>query len=399
MSVWTIILAAGQGSRLAQAGLDTKKQFLHHEGAPLYWKSVRTLASVPAIKGFVFVFPPEELDACTKDVESLSSTDDLSMPCLCVAGGARRQDSVFSGLQALPKACSKVLVHDSARPFASAKLAQALISALEHGAEAAIPGLPVTDTIKVIDQDDTVTQTLNRSELRAVQTPQAFDTAALIHAHLACEKKQLSVTDDASMIEATGGAVRIVPGEAGNIKITTPEDLSMLNAQAPQTMLPCVGWGYDVHRYGAGRPFRLGGIPVDTDIEVIAHSDGDVLLHALADALLGCLGLGDIGKHFPDTDAKFEGIESSILVNEVLQEVEKKALTITHVDLTVIAQRPKLASYRERIQKNVANLLRIDKSHVNFKATTEEKLGFTGAKKGIKAVACVSAVYPANQQA
>lgn len=389
MSVWAIILAAGQGSRLAKAGLDTKKQFLTYEGAPLFWKSIRTMVRVPRVSGFVIVFPQDELENATETIRTLAHDDDISMPCLTAAGGERRQDSVRNGLTRLPKDCTHVLVHDAARPFASARLVNTLIDSLRAGDCACIPAVAVKDTIKRAGKDNIVAETIQRQTLRAVQTPQGFKLSTLREAHEYCETHTIDVTDDASMVEALGKDVRIIEGEENNIKITTPEDLEMLREQT-QPLLPCVGWGYDVHRFGTGRPLRLGGIPIDGDLQVVAHSDGDVLLHALADAILGCLGKGDIGQHFPDSDAAFDNIESSILVNEVMNLVEQENLRITHVDLTVITQKPKLAPYRKRIRNNVAKLLKLSPESVNFKATTEEGLGFTGRKQGIKAVAAVT---------
>ncbi|NJB66931.1 2-C-methyl-D-erythritol 4-phosphate cytidylyltransferase/2-C-methyl-D-erythritol 2,4-cyclodiphosphate synthase [Desulfobaculum xiamenense] len=391
MSVWAVIVAAGQGTRLARAGLSTRKQFIPFEGAPLFWKSARTLARVSRVKGLVFVLPEAEFEEYAAIVRDLASRDDIVLPCLTVPGGERRQDSVLNGLRAIAETCDTVLVHDAARPFAGAQLANRLIDAVEQGDVAAIPAISVTDTIKRVTPEGLVAETLHRAELCAVQTPQAFALPTLIAAHEFCNAKGLDVTDDASMIEAAGGAVRVVPGEETNIKITNPEDLRMLTDNAPAP-LPCVGWGYDVHKYGLGRPMKIGGVPIDGGPQVVAHSDGDVLLHALTDALLGCLGKGDIGQHFPDTDKAFSNIESAVLVNEVLTMAEEAELELCHVDLTVIAQIPKLSPYRERIRDNVARLLRIDAQRVNFKATTEEGLGFTGEKLGIKAVACVTAL-------
>ncbi|BBD07835.1 2-C-methyl-D-erythritol 4-phosphate cytidylyltransferase [Desulfovibrio ferrophilus] len=394
MNCWAIILAAGSGTRLAEAGLATRKQFLELEGLPLFWHSALTFAHVARISGLVFVFPPEEFDAAKASTEALLAQYPLNLPCRFAQGGIRRQDSVFNGLEALPADCLQVLVHDSARPFASARLSNTLIDTLGSGAEAAIPAIPVKDTIKRIS-GSTVAETLPRAELCAVQTPQAFILAMLRKAHEFCQQNQIAVTDDASMVEAMGGSVAIVPGEEDNIKITTPEDLKMLTPKQTPA-IPVTGWGYDVHKYGPGRPMVLGGVPIQGAPEVVAHSDGDVLLHALADALLGCLGRGDIGQHFPDTDAAFEGIESSILVNEILLMADKDGLNITHVDLTLICQKPRLAPHTAQIKSSVERLLRLNSKQVNVKATTEEGLGFTGKKLGIKAVACVTATRPAD---
>lgn len=392
MTTWAVLLAAGSGSRLAEAGLGEKKQFLSWRGLPLYWHSARTLARAPRVAGLVFVFPADEFDAARDGAESLLADEPLNLPCRFAVGGARRQDSVQNALDALPADCARVLVHDAARPFASAALAVRLLEALDAGVPAAVPGLPVTDTVKRV-AEGLAAETLPRGELRAVQTPQAFDLGVLRAAHEHCARLGLDVTDDASMVEALGRDVAVIPGEAANRKITTPEDLAML-ADGESPRVPVTGWGYDVHKYGPGRPMVLGGVPIDGGPEVVAHSDGDVLLHALADALLGCLGRGDIGEHFPDSDERFRGIESSILVNEVLAMAVEDGFRPTHADLTLICQTPRLARFKPLIRTAVARLLRLDEARVNVKATTEEGLGFTGRGEGVKAVACVSGLLP-----
>lgn len=384
---WAVILAAGSGSRLSASVGGVKKQFLNWKGLPLFWHSALTFSHLPQIKGLVFVFPPSEILEMTERVTALDEEASLGLDFKIVSGGTRRQDSVFNGLRGLPSSCSYVLVHDSARPFASASMISNLIEKLESGASGVVPAVEVTDTIKQVE-GDVITGTPDRSTLRAVQTPQGFPLPLLYKAHEMADKEGWGVTDDASMLEMMGEKVVICPGEQSNIKITNPEDLKKLEEESMP--VPCVGWGYDVHRYGSGRPMILGGIPIPGGPEVVAHSDGDVLYHALADALLGLFGGGDIGLHFPDTDASFANMSSGIIVTEALAKAESKGIKIVHVDLTVIAQIPKLAPYREQIRKNVASLLGQPLDHVNVKATTEEKLGFTGEKKGIKAVATVT---------
>jgi 2-C-methyl-D-erythritol 4-phosphate cytidylyltransferase/2-C-methyl-D-erythritol 2,4-cyclodiphosphate synthase len=270
----------------------------------------------------------------------------------------------------------------------SARLVRELIDALASGARGVIPAVPVTDTVKRV-AGNTVAETLNRAELAAVQTPQGFETALLREAHDRALAEGWEVTDDASMVERLA-EVAVIPGEAGNVKITVPEDLKRL--EQARTTVPCTGWGYDVHRFGgeADRPLALGGVPIPGGPTIVAHSDGDVLLHALADAILGTFGGGDIGTHFPDTDPNFDNADSGVLVREVLAMAERAQTRIVHADLTVIAQVPRLAPHAAQIARNAARLLGLEPHQVNFKATTEEKLGFTGEKKGIKAVACVT---------
>lgn len=398
---WAMILAAGSGTRLAPATGGERKQFLRLEGAPLYWRSARTFAAQPGLRGLVFVFPPEERAAREAELTECLYAEPLGLPWKVAEGGARRQDSVRNGLAALPRACAAVLVHDAARPFASAALVRRVLDALDAGAAGVVPALAVTDTIKRVDADGGVLETLRRSELRAVQTPQGFDRAVLDLAHERAAAEGWDVTDDASMVErlaAVGecGPVRTVEGEEGNVKITTPADLELLRkTSAPE---PVSGWGYDVHRYrlapedGPARPMVLGGEPIPDAPEILAHSDGDVLLHALTDAILGCCAGGDIGELFPDTDPANANQSSAVFVREALALARERGVRLVHADLTVIAQTPRLGPHKERIRVNVERLLELAPGSVNVKATTEEKLGFTGEKKGLKAVACVSAL-------
>ncbi len=394
MTPWAVILAAGSGSRLASAGLPSPKQFIPWRGRPLFWHGARTFAAVPAMAGLVFVFPEAGLEDCRALVTTLAAAEDLGLPWHCVAGGERRQDSVAAGLAALPGDCDAVLVHDAARPFASAVLIRSLLDALQAGHDAAVPGLAVTDTIKTVTDGPAgrqVAGTPDRAALVAVQTPQAFSLDLLRRAHEAAGAEGWEVTDDASMVERLGRPVTVVPGEPDNVKITTPEDLAMLDATAaPQ---PRTGWGYDVHRFGPGRPLRLGGVPIPGGPEVVAHSDGDVLLHALTDAVLGCCGGGDIGRLFPDTDPAFDGLESAVFLDTALDLADRAGVRVTHADVTIVAQVPKLAPWMDQIRDNLVRLLALAPEAVNVKATTEEGLGFTGSKQGIKAVACVTALY------
>ena len=398
MSIWSVVLAAGKGSRLTKAGLDTKKQYIGYQGVPLFWHSARTLSRHARMDGLVFVFPPDEVEEMREVVAELAASEDLGLPWEVTAGGKRRQDSVRNGLAALPRTCCRVLVHDSARPFANAEMNARLVSALESGDKAVIPGIAVSDTIKMVDDAEMVTDTPVRAHLRAVQTPQAFDLDTLVRVHEQAEAEGWEVTDDAMMCEKAGLPVRIVEGDALNIKITNPEDLKLLSGEEPMAPIPVTGFGYDVHKYVAdGRPMILGGIPIAGAPNIKAHSDGDVLLHALTDAILGCLGMGDIGHHFPDTDPQFDGANSGVLLDKVLELAIRNGLRLHHADLTIIAQTPKLAPHRDRIRKNVAALLKLPLELVNVKATTEEGLGFTGEKKGIKAVAVVTAQRPAPE--
>ena len=386
---WAILLAAGQGSRLAAATGGSAKQFISWRGVPLYWHAARAMSRSATVAGIVFVFPQTDHDAHKERLRELHAADDLGLPWLTATGGELRQDSVWNGLCVLPAGARHVLIHDAARPFVMPALIRNVCEALQQGIAGVIPALPVTDTIKTV-ADGLVTGTLPRQTLVAVQTPQGFSLEHLRQAHLNAQEKGLGVTDDASLLEALGYKVHIVEGEVSNVKITNPDDLALLQ-DAPALPRPCTGMGYDVHRYAPGRPMKLGGILIPTGPEVVAHSDGDVLLHALTDAVLGCAGLGDIGQHFSDKDPRFDNISSSLLLDQALDMARQAGVRLCHADLTVVAQTPRLAPYREEIKKNIARLLALPQSCVNVKASTEEGLGFTGRAEGIKAYAVVTA--------
>jgi 2-C-methyl-D-erythritol 4-phosphate cytidylyltransferase/2-C-methyl-D-erythritol 2,4-cyclodiphosphate synthase len=408
MNTWAVLLAAGRGSRLAGHSRGLPKQFLPVDREPLFWRSALTFARLPSLRGIVFVFPPRSPHnggiAPEQDGEALlqrlNAGNCLGLAVRTAEGGDRRQDSVAGGLAVLPPDCDAVLVHDSARPFASAALAARVLAGLEAGHVAVIPGIAVSDTIKSVNDEGRVTSTHARSSLRAIQTPQGFLLGPLREAHALARRHGWEVTDDAALMERCARPVLVVAGEAGNRKITTPGDLALLDGEGrsgeygggygKMEMLPCSGFGYDVHRYGGDRPFILGGVPIRCDISVAAHSDGDALLHALMDALLGCIGGGDIGALFPDTNPAFDNISSGVLLAEVLERTRAAGLRITGVDITIVAQVPRIAPHREAIVANLAKMLQLPLAWINVKATTEERLGFTGEKKGLKVMALVS---------
>ena len=425
MDIWAMILAAGQGLRLCEATGGVAKQFLEWRGAPLYWASARLFARCARVRGLVFVFPAERLAAEQERLLALGVAD-LGLPWLATAGGPERRDSVRLGLETLLEArrrhdpvtaCDAVLVHDAARPFATPALVNRVMDALGSHA-GVVPGVCVTDTIKEpgLPEDGTdgrpVLRTPARDCLRAAQTPQGFHLDALVAAHALARRENWIVTDDASLLERCGHRVGVVEGEPANRKITSAEDLTMLNERTRSALLPRTGWGYDVHRFASpedesglagsrgrqpARPLRLGGVDIPGAPEVLAHSDGDVLLHALTDAVLGCAGGGDIGQRFPDSDPALSGCDSAVFADAALTLARDAGVRIVWADLTIIAQIPKIAPHREAIRRNVARLLGLDPGAVNLKATTEEGLGFTGEKRGIKAVAVVSAVIESGE--
>lgn len=391
---WAVILAAGQGSRFAPAACGPAKQFLFWRGAPLYWHSARAMSRSCCVGGLVFVFPSAQRREEEERLRALYTGDDLGLPWLAVDGGATRQDSVACGLAALPPHTPWVLIHDAARPFLSPALVRRVCAKLAEGAAGVIPVLPITDTVKRVEQGR-VAATLARDALAAAQTPQGFACAPLREAHARARAENLAATDDACLLENLGQTVCTVPGDAQNAKITRPEDISLLQDEVRQPQFRS-GMGYDVHRFGLGKPMKLGGITIPGAPHVIAHSDGDVLLHALIDAVLGCACLGDIGQHFPDTDPRFCGISSAVLLDHALEMARDAGIAPCHADLTIVTQTPKIAPHREEIRKNIARLLGLPVSDVNVKATTEEGLGYTGRAEGIKAYAVVSAVRAAQ---
>lgn len=385
--VWAIIVAAGSGSRMAGAS-GIPKQFLPFAGHPLYWHSALAFARCACIEGIVFVFPGKYLEREAENIRRIYEKDNPGFLYRLAAGGATRRESAGNGLARVPRSCQKIMIHDAARPFLEPELVWRLYNSLEPDCAAVIPGIAVTDTIKLA-ADGIVEQTPPREKLYAIQTPQIFQASLLREAH--ASSSGFAATDDATLLEMLGYKVRLIEGAEDNVKITTPRDLKMLDRQEKQPM-PCSGFGYDVHKFGPGRPLKLGGVQIPGDYELVAHSDGDVLLHALIDAILGCASLGDIGSHFPDKDQKYEGISSAILLENSLVLARGCGVRICHVDLTVVAQKPRLEPWKREIAKNVARLCYLPANCVNLKATTEEGLGFTGRVEGIKAYVMVSAL-------
>ena len=360
------------------------KQFMLWRGRPLYWHSAVAFSRSGSVDGLVFVFPPEDIEREQERLCRLLKTAEVGLPWRVTSGGERRQDSVKNALAALPPDCELVYIHDAARPFLTPRLINRVASALSEEMAGAIPCVKVVDTIKRSEDGATASGTLPRDKLLAAQTPQLFRVDKLREAH----EGVANVTDDASMLEALGEKIGVCEGERENVKITYPEDLALLRDRRSE--IPRSGFGYDVHKFGGDRPLKLGGVLIPGDWSVRAHSDGDVVLHALIDAILGCIGAGDIGDHFPDSDPAFEGVSSAALLDDVLDMARDAKFQIDAADITIIAQKPKLSGHKREIAKNVARLLNLSPERVNVKATTEEGLGFTGRVEGLKCVALVS---------
>lgn len=364
-SVTAIIVAAGASRRM---GFD-KLSYRLPDGRTVLETSCALFAAHPAVDQLVLVAGGNR-----PQCEAIAAA--CPKPCTVVQGGATRADSVRSGLAAAKG--QLVAIHDAARPFASAEIiTAALQAAAESGAAA--PAVPVKDTIKIADQDGKVVATPDRAMLYAVQTPQCFDRALYLQALEAVSGEKASlVTDDCSLFELAGLPVTLTEGDYANLKITTKEDL-----QKEKTMR--IGHGYDVHRLVEDRKLILGGVEVPYEKGLLGHSDADVLLHAVMDAVLGAAALGDIGQHFPDTDPAYKGADSLALTREVAKIIAAHGYKVGNIDATILCQRPKLAPHIPAMRQNIADAFSLPLDAVSVKATTEEHLGFTGEGLGIAA--------------
>jgi 2-C-methyl-D-erythritol 4-phosphate cytidylyltransferase/2-C-methyl-D-erythritol 2,4-cyclodiphosphate synthase len=385
-STYVIIPAAGQGRRM---GGPIAKQFLPVHGTPLLVWTVRAFAEHPAIDGIVIAVAPDTVE----HVRALLHDSRYAEKVRLVVGGDERQASVANAVRALPASCDVVLVHDAVRPCVSAELIGRVADAAKQGCATA--ALPMQETVKVVEAG-VVKQTLDRSRLWSVQTPQGFPRAVLAQAHETMSKN-LSFTDDCSLVEALGHPVRIVQGDPRNLKVTTPADLPIvelyLASKTASSRFPGVGMGYDVHRLVEGRPLVLGGVTIPYQWGLLGHSDADVLLHAVMDALLGAAGLGDIGQHFPDTDPDYAGAVSMDLLHKVDELLRRRGLQPDGVDAVLTAERPKIAPYIPQMRANMAKALQLPLEAVNVKATTSEGMGFVGRCEGMAAQA-VARVCP-----
>jgi 2-C-methyl-D-erythritol 4-phosphate cytidylyltransferase/2-C-methyl-D-erythritol 2,4-cyclodiphosphate synthase len=375
MRIASLLVAAGTGSRF---GADTPKQFLILAGKPVIRHAAEALAAQCDL--LQPVGEPALIEIALADLPHLP----------VVPGGATRQDSVRAGLEALaPHAPDIVLVHDAARPHIPAGTVEALLAAL-HRAPGAIPAAPVADTLKRA-HDDAITETVPREGLFRAQTPQGFRFATLLAAH---RTGTLGATDDAALLEAVGETVLIVPGHEDNIKLTYPADLHRLE-RAMASLIPRVGTGFDVHVLQPGRPLMLCGIEVAHDQGLAGHSDADVGIHALCDAIYGALAEGDIGRHFPPSEAAWKDADSARFLRHAADRIAARGGRLANADVTLICERPKIAPHAAAMQARLAALLDVSPDRVSVKATTTERLGFTGRGEGIAAQAAVCILLPA----
>lgn len=386
--VCIIIAAAGQGKRMG-SGINKVLQPLSGQAVLLH--TIQAAAAVRDAGYIIITAAAEAMEA----IRTLLAGHDLPVPWQVVAGGAERQHSIANALAFVPDSAGIVVVHDGARPLAGTKLFDQVVAAARQS-NAAIAAVPVKDTIKAVETAGWVTATPDRGRLWAVQTPQAFAADLLKKAYAQAAEEGYLGTDDAGLVERLGSGVQVVQGDYRNIKITTPEDIifaeAILAKRQEAVNMTRTGIGYDVHRLVPGRKLILGGVDIPYGLGLDGHSDADVLLHAIKDALLGAAALGDIGRHFPDTDGRYKGISSLSLLAEVRKILAGHGYAVNNIDATIVAQRPKLAPYITRMNEHIAATLGIGITQVNVKATTTEGLGFAGREQGIAAYAAATII-------
>ena len=371
---YAIILAGGSGSRM---GAGMNKVLMPLAGETVIARSLRAFAGM--VDGMILVSRSEDMQ------QMQLAAAQAGIDVRIVIGGATRQESVWNGLCALPEACTHVMIHDGARCLVDkATIERCKASVLECGT--GVAAIPVIDTIKETDAEELVVSTPDRSALRAVQTPQGFSLEIIREAHRKAQEAGFIGTDDASLVERLNIPVRLTLGDRRNIKLTTPEDMQMAEAFLYNDFPALrIGQGYDVHRLVEGRDLILCGVKVPHHLGLLGHSDADVALHALMDAMLGSMALGDIGRHFPDTDEQYRGISSMKLLEHVAALLREHGACVTNCDVTIAAQRPKLLPYVPQMRQNIASLLALPLDRVNVKATTTEHLAFEGREEGISA--------------
>lgn len=378
-----LIVAGGSGQRF---GAERPKQYLDLAGKPVLRRTVEAFLGHPQVTGVRVVIDPAWRDAYDAALSGLALPDP-------VAGGASRQNSVRNGLEALAAdgAPDLVLIHDAARPLIDADTIAAVIAALDS-TPGAIAAVPVADTLKR-GSGDAIVGTVDRDGLWRAQTPQGFRFPDILEAHRAAAG--LSLTDDAAVAERAGLTVALVPSKEDNFKVTTPDDLTRATRAIMSSLWDVrTGSGFDVHRFTDGDFVTLCGLRVPHSHGLEGHSDADVGLHALTDAILGALAAGDIGSHFPPTDPRWRGADSAKFLRHAADLVAKRGGVIAHADVTIICERPKVGPHRAAMADRIAHILGIEVGRVSVKATTTEQLGFTGRREGIAAQAVATVRLP-----
>ena len=367
--VTAVIVAAGSGTRM---GTDVPKQFLKIGGRTILETTVAVFEKNPYVDDILVLTGRDFVEFCEKLCRPFEKVRSI------LPGGKERQDTVWEAVRRIPEG-ELVLIHDGVRPYVTDAVIEGVLAGAKS-AGAAVPAVASKDTIRQTAAEGG-SRTLDRKTLFQVQTPQGFASEILREAYEAAYRDGFLGTDDAGLAERIGQTILLTEGDYANIKITTREDLPMEIR---------VGTGYDVHRLTGGRKLILGGVDIPYEKGLDGHSDADVMVHALMDALLGAAGLGDIGRHFPDTDPQYKGISSLKLLEIVNQRIHEAGYELGNADVTIIAQRPKLAGYISQMEENLAAVLGADIRQINVKATTTEKLGFTGRGEGIAAeAACI----------
>lgn len=383
MSAWAIILAAGRSERF---GGSRNKVLAPLGGKPILGYSLRAFQECPAISGIVLVISPQDEQEIHRIAQDFPKVKSITY------GGVTRQESVGAGLAQIPSEASLLAIHDGARPFITPlMITEVLKTAEEIGAS--VIGYPVTDTIKEVREEGEVLRTLPRESLWAVQTPQCFQAEVLREAYRRARQENFIATDDVALVERIGKPVKIVRGPAWNIKITTQEDWEVAEALLRRwegEMAWRVGYGYDIHRLVEGRPLILGGVVLSEERGLEGYSDADALLHAVMDALLGACGLPDIGHLFPNTDPAYKGASSLSLLKEVYRQITEKGWVPVNLDVTVIAQWPKIAPHIPAMREKIAQALNLSPDQIGIKATTHEGLDALGRGEGIAVHAVAS---------
>jgi 2-C-methyl-D-erythritol 4-phosphate cytidylyltransferase/2-C-methyl-D-erythritol 2,4-cyclodiphosphate synthase len=385
-----LIVAAGRGTR---AGGGIPKQYQDIGGVPVLARAIEAFLSHPAVD-MVAV-------AIARDDSRYADIAPQNEPRLLppVHGGETRQETVRLGLHALAAhAPDRVLIHDAARPFVSAAVIDRVVAALETDA-AVIPALPVPATLKAVDAGGIITATVPREGLYAAETPQGFRFAAILAAHEKAATEGHACTDDAQVAEWSGIRVKVVAGDAANVKLTSSEDIAMADrremAEAALALGDIrVGNGYDVHAFGPGNEVMLGGVAIPHNRGIVGHSDGDVALHALTDAVLGAIAEGDIGAHFPPSDPQWKGASSDRFLRFAAERVKARGGRIAHLDLAIVTEGPRIAEHRDAMRARIADICGITPDRVGVKATTNENLGFIGRGEGLAAYAVATVRLP-----
>ncbi|TRL41491.1 bifunctional 2-C-methyl-D-erythritol 4-phosphate cytidylyltransferase/2-C-methyl-D-erythritol 2,4-cyclodiphosphate synthase [Rhizobium straminoryzae] len=393
MKIGIVIVAAGRGER-AGAPHEGPKQYRRIGGEPVIRHTLRAFLTWEKAGPVVVVIHPDDESLFASAVHGLAKADRI----IITHGGATRQQSVFEGLRTLSTTdATHVMIHDAARPFIDHPLLERIEALLGAGHVAVLPALAVTDTLKRAGENGIVQETVPRAGLYAAQTPQSFALTAIRSAHeKAAAARRSDFTDDAAIAEWAGLAVTLAEGAADNIKLTIRRDIAMADEKlSRQNALPDVrtGNGYDVHQLVSGDGVTLCGVFIPHDQSLSGHSDADVALHALTDALLATCGAGDIGDHFPPSDPQWKGAASRIFLAHAAEIVRQRGGVITNADISLIAEAPKIAPHRETMCQNLSEILGISRDRCSVKATTNEKIGFIGRREGIAAIATATVVY------